>query len=108
LQEGGDIRTVRRILGIPIKSGRMRRADFVRFSKKASSTTQSGKNHVITYSISAVDRHGQKLVVGEGFKGVSQADAAADFIALQFGLTPENDAPEPDSGIDEYNLLTAD
>jgi len=108
LQEGGDIRTVRRILGIPIKSGRMRRADFVRFSKKASSTTQSGKNHVITYSISAVDRHGQKLVVGEGFTGASQADAAADFIALQFGLTPESDAPEADSGIDEYNLLTAD
>jgi len=108
LQEGGDIRTVRRILGIPIKSGRMRRADFVRFSKKASSTTQSGKSHVIRYSISAVDRHGQTLVVGEGFTGASQADAAADFIARQFGLTSENNAPEPDSGIDEYNLLTAD
>jgi len=108
LQEGSDIRTVRRILGIPIKSGRMRRADFVRFIKKASSTTQSGKNHVIRYSISAVDRHGQMLVVGEGFTGASQADAAADFIARQFGLTPENNAPEQGSGIDEYNLLTAD
>ncbi len=87
-QDGADLRTVRRILGIPVKRGQMRRADFVRFSKKASSKTQSGKTHVIHYSISAVDRHGQKLVVGEGFKGASQADAAADFIARQFGLTP--------------------
>ena len=46
--------------------------------------------------------------MGEGFTGASQADAAADFIARQFGLTPENNAPESDSGVDDYNLLTAD
>jgi hypothetical protein len=86
----------------------MRRADFVRFSKKASSKTQSGKSHVIHYSISAVDRQGQKLVVGEGFKGASQADAATDFIARQFGLTPETSASDADSASEEYNLLTAD
>ena len=86
----------------------MRRADFVRFSKKAASKTQSGKNHVIHYSISAVDRNGQKLVVGEGFKGVSQADAAADLIARLFGLTQNNEAPETDVTIDDSNLLAAD
>ena len=107
-QEGGDIVTLRRILGIPVKRGRMRRADFVRFSKKASSKTQSGKQHTIHYTISAVDSTGQKLVVGEGFKGASQADAAADFIARQFGLTPKTGHPEADSGVDDYNLLTAD
>ena len=108
LQDGGDIRTIRRILGIPVKHGRMRRADIVRFSKKASSKTQSGKRHVIHYTIFAVDNSGQKLVVGEGFKGASQADAAADFIARQFGLTPKDSSPENDSGVGEYNLLTAD
>jgi hypothetical protein len=108
IQEGGDIVTVRRILGIPVNRGRMRRADFVRFKKKASSKTQSGKRHTIHYTISAVDNSGQKLVVGEGFKGASQADAAAEMIARQFGLTPRNESPESDSGIDDYNLLAAD
>jgi hypothetical protein len=108
MQEGGDIVTVRRILGIPVKRGRMRRADFVRFKKKASSRTQSGKRHTIHYTISAVDNSGQKLVVGEGFKGAGQADAAADFIARQFGLTPRKESPESDSAIDDYNLLAAD
>ena len=108
LQDGRDIRTIRRILGIPVKHGRMRRADFVRFSKKASSKTQSGKRHVIHYTIFAADNSGQKLVVGEGFTGASQADAAADFIARQFGLTPETSASDADSASEAYNLLTAD
>ena len=107
-QEGGDIRTVRRILGIPVKRGQMRRADFVRFAKKASATTQSGGKHVIHYSVSAVDRHGQKLLVGEGFKGASQAEAAADFIARAFGLTPMDSDAEADFHVDDPSLLTID
>jgi hypothetical protein len=81
-QEGVDIRTVRRILGIPVKRGQMRRADF--------------------------DRNGQKLVVGEGFKGASQADAAADYIAGLFGLTTKNEHPEKGPAIRDYNLLMTD
>lgn len=108
VQEGGDIRTVRRILGIPVRRGQMRRADFVRFKKTASSRTQSGKQHVIRYTISAVERNGQELLVGEGFKGASQAAAAADFFARQFGLTPVISALAADSGFDDVNLLAAD
>jgi hypothetical protein len=108
MQDGADIRTIRRILGIPVKRGRMRRADFVRFNTKASSKTQSGNHHVIHYKIFAVDNSGQKLVVGEGFNGASQADAATDFIARQFGLTPETNASDADSASEAYNLLTAD
>jgi hypothetical protein len=107
-QEGVDIRTVRRLLGIPVKRGQMRRADFVRFEKKASSKTQSGQQHTIYYTISAVDRNGQKLVVGEGFKGASQADAAAEFIAGQFGLTPRKEDSQDESAVGDYDLLTAD
>ncbi|MCH8073635.1 MAG: DUF3592 domain-containing protein [Proteobacteria bacterium] len=108
VQEGGDIRTVRRILGIPVKRGQMRRADFVRFKKTASSRTQSGKQHVIRYTISALDSNGQELLVGEGFKGASQAAAAADFIGRQFGLTPVISALAANSEIEDYNLLAAD
>jgi hypothetical protein len=107
-QEGSDIRTVRRILGIPVKRGQMRRADFIKFKKKASSKTQSGKQHTIYYTISAVDRNGEKLVVGEGFKGASQADAAADFVAEMFGLAPQDEEPETESGVGDYDLLTTD
>ena len=82
VQEGGDIRTVRRILGIPVKRGRMRRADFVRFAKNASSRSQSGRQHVIRYTISALDSDGQELLVGEGFKGASQAAAAVNSSGL--------------------------
>ena len=58
------------------------------------------------YSLHAVDKRGQKMVVGEGFKGVSQADAAAELIAREFGLAIHAVATE--SGSDEINLLTAD
>ena len=106
VQDGGDIRTVRRILGIPVKRRQMRRADFMRFDKEISSTSQSGGKHVTLYSIHAVNRAGQKMIVGEGFKGVGQADAAANFFARQFGLTPQESAADAD--IDDYNLLAAD
>ena len=109
LQVGGDIRTIRRILGIPVKRGQMRRADFVRFSKKTSSSTRSGNKHVIHYAVYAVDRSGRKLKLGEGFKGASQAGAAADLIRQQLGLTPaKQGAPGIDAALDDYNLLTAD
>ena len=104
--EGGDIRTVRRILGIPVKRMRMRSSEFVRFNKKKSSYSQSGTRHVVHYSLHAVDKRGRKMVVGEGFKGVSQADAAADLIAREFGLALPANAAEPE--LDEINLLTAD
>lgn len=109
LQVGGDIRTVRRICGIPVRRAQMRRADFVRFSKKASSTSRSGNKHVILYSVYAVDRGGRKLVLGEGFNGASQADAAADIIARQFGLTPEKkNIRGTDATTDDYDVLATD
>jgi len=86
VQDGGDIRTVRRILGIKVKQRVMRRADFIRFDKKKTSTTQSGNKHVVNYAVHAVDRLGRKMIVGEGFKGAGQAKTAAELIAQQFGL----------------------
>jgi hypothetical protein len=108
VQDGGSIRTVRRILGIPVKRGQMRRSDFVMFRRKASSTTQSGKRHMINYKISAVDRHGHKLIMGEGFKNARQADTAADFVSRTFGLVQKDSAPGPDIGVEDHNLLTTD
>jgi len=106
-QNGSDIRTTRRILGIPVKQKVMRRAEFVRFKKKASSTTQSGSKHVIQYSVSAIDSNGQKMVMGEGFKGAGQAEAAASFIGEQFGLRGQRMAEISQATIEKDNFLTA-
>ncbi len=108
VQAGSDIRTVRRILGVPVKRMQMRRADFVRFKKNVSSSSQSGGKHVLHYSISAIDSSGQKMIVGEGFKSTSQADAAAALIAREFGLAERDVVPEKGSKTADYNLLTAD
>jgi hypothetical protein len=103
---GPDIRSVRRVLGVPLRQTRMRRSELLRLDKKKSSNSQSGTRHVVRYALYAVDRRGRKMVVGEGFEGISQADAAADFIAREFGLSLQEKATEAES--EEFNLLTTD
>jgi len=107
VQAGSDIRTVRRILGIPVKRRRMRRTDFVRFEKKITLKPHSAGKHALRYSVSAIDRSGQKMIIGEGFKSASQADAAMALIARKFGLTPQGEVTNAASAA-SYNLLTAD
>ena len=63
------------------------------------------------YSIHAVDTHGGKIVVGEGFKGESEANAAIRLISRELGLRqPENRTDSPAANDDEYkfNALAAD
>ena len=83
---GPEIVTVRRLLGIPISRKRLRRDSFQRFEKNSTFRTQAGNKHVIYYSIHAIGRHGKKLVVGEGFKGESEANAAIRLLSAEFGL----------------------
>jgi hypothetical protein len=102
-----ELRTARRVFGIPIKRSRMHLNDLVRFSKGSSFQSQSGRKHVVHYSIYAEDSHGQKIVVGEGFKGDSQANAAIRFLTRDFGLTPQEDQAGIASNID-FDYLAAD
>lgn len=85
-QEGSDLVSVRRILGIPVRKNRIRRTDILRFEKDVGSKTQSGDKHVVRYSVSVVANDGNEMTVGEGFKGVSQANAAVAYISNLFGL----------------------
>ena len=64
----------------------MHRDAFARFGKTSSLKTQTGNKHVIYYSVNAIDRDGKKLVVGEGFKGESEANAAIRLMSSEFGL----------------------
>jgi hypothetical protein len=86
----------------------MRRDEIVRLKKKLTSKSRSGDKHAVNYSISAIDRGGQKMIVGEGFKSASRAEAAMDLIAREFGLATLAEVTDTDASTDGYNLLTAD
>jgi hypothetical protein len=101
------LKTVRRILGIPVRRRQIRRSEFVRFSKGSASVTQMGDKHVMHYSIFAEDRHGQKIVVGDGFKGERQASAAIRFISRETGLNSKEDLIQHPA-TEEINLLAGD
>ncbi len=110
-QDGSDIRTVRRVLGIPVKRRRLRRANFIRFDRKKTSTTQSGSKHMVRYAVYAVDNLGRKMILGEGFNGAGQAEAAAELIGREFGLQEKRNpgkGDSPASDTDDYNFLTVD
>jgi hypothetical protein len=101
------LKTVRRILGIPVRRRQIQRSEFVRFSKGSGSRTQTGNKHVMHYSIFAEDRHGQKIVVGDGFKGERQASAAIRFIGRETGLKSKDDQIQGPIAND-VNLLAGD
>ena len=105
---GSQLRTVRRILGIPVKRTEMRRADFVRFRREVSMSTQAGSKHVIYYKLFALDSSGQERVVGEGFKGAGQADAAEEFISREFMLQPKGQQRDRPAVFGDANFLAAD
>ena len=104
-QQGGNIKTTRRVLGVPIRHGEMLRGHFAKFSKDSSFQTQSGGKHVMHYTIYTEDRRGYRLTVGEGLKGSSQADAAIRMIAREFGLSEHGPGPRKERDYDDGNLL---
>ena len=85
-REAGGFSTVRRVLGIPVKHSHMGSHEFVKFTKKSNFQTQSGGKHVMHYTVRAVDSSGRAVVVGEGFRGDSQAEAAMRLIGSELGL----------------------
>ncbi len=104
--EAGYLKTVRRVMGIAVRTRKMRRSNFVRFSRQRSSQSQAGSKHVIHYAVYAVDNTGQKLVVGEGFKGDGEATAATHLIARELGLAADSGPTE--SSAAGFDVLTAD
>jgi hypothetical protein len=96
-QLGDGIESVRRILGIVVSRKTLRRSDFVGFEKSSSMQTQSNGKHVMHYSVYALDRNRRRVVVGEGFKGAGQADAAIRVLGRDFGLVAAGKSRDVDS-----------
>jgi hypothetical protein len=107
IKNATELIAVRRILGIPVKRASIRCNELVRFSKDSSFKSQSGNKHVVHYSIFAEDRKGEKIIVAEGFKGASEANAAIRFLTREFGLTPQEDDVNVGSDL-EFDVLAAD
>jgi hypothetical protein len=105
--EGGQLISVRRILGIPISRRSIRTDQVQRFSKDSTMQTQSGRRHVMHYSIYAGDDSGQKICVGEGFTGESEANAAIRLIARELSVTPREGFAE-ERATDAFDALAAD
>jgi hypothetical protein len=72
--------------------------------------TQSGGRHVIYYAINILDHDGNKMVVGEGFRGESEAKAAMRMIAQELGLRVERSGEQSRTGMPLFDedVLTAD
>jgi len=87
-KEDGWIKSVRRILGVPVSRKQMRQNNFERFTKKSTMQTQSGGKHAMYYSIYAVDRQDNKMVLGEGFKGENEVTAAMRILSAELDLDP--------------------
>jgi len=102
-----ELKTIRRILGIPVKRNRMSISQIQRFTKGSSHKTQSGNKHTVFYSIHAQDGGGNKMVIGEGFKGKSEADTAIRFLSREFGITPRTEERTVNGEID-FDVLATD
>ena len=67
--------------------------------------------HDVTKSratLKAVDINGQKMTIGEGFKGANEARAAAEMIAREFGLVVREKPAQRTNQPDMANFLAAD
>lgn len=95
--EGNTIRSTRRILGIPVRRCELSRSSFRRFDLRESLKTQSGGKHVTYYKVVGIGRDEQTIVLGEGFRGQSQARAATAFLARELGLREIKDSEKPAS-----------
>ncbi len=84
--DGTSIVAVRRWLGIPIARRAIRPSDFEHFEKISEMQSQIGGKHVMYYKVLGVDRHANRLTLGEGFRGEAGADAGIRLLARELGL----------------------
>lgn len=103
--EGNELRSVRRLLGIPVSDKRLSRYDLRTLEPAQVMSSQSGGRHTVHYRIEARDSTGRSLTVATGLRGLSEARAAMRILEQDFDLNLERPAaPEADS----IDILAAD
>ena len=85
-RDGNTIRSVRRLLGIPIRRREMNVNAVYRLEKDSGLQTRAGGKHTMVYRITAIDRDANELLLGEGFRGESGASAAETLLMRELGI----------------------
>lgn len=108
MRDGNLLVSVRRLLAFPIKRRELRIDAFERFVKSSSKQSRAGSKTTMYYTVHAVGAAGERLVVGEGYKGASQAEAGIRMIADTFGLKVRKTTEHPQAEDGDYDFLAAD
>ncbi len=85
-RRGGDIVTVRRLLGLPIKRRQIALTDIKAIETASNMSSTSGSKHTVYYHIDAQTTDGRSIRMGEGFVGLDQARAAVRLLGESLGL----------------------
>ena len=104
-RETGQLIAVRRLLGVVVNRKSMPLSSIERLSSDSSMQTQSGGKHQMHYSLYAHDSGGNKMCVGEGFQGKSEADAALEILKREFGMSLRQ---KPTDYSQDFDALAAD
>lgn len=107
IKTASDVQSVRRFLGVPLRRHRMRVDQIHELTKKSAYKTQSGNKHTVYYSIYASDGQGNRMLVGEGFRGKSEAEAAIRFLSRELGIAESRRKSSASPDID-FDVLAAD
>ncbi len=81
-----EIRTVRRILGLPVKKCSLSLENISTFEKESTFGVTSGTKQVRHYTIYAPLSGHKKMILGEGFYGEGETDAAITIIKETLGI----------------------
>jgi hypothetical protein len=85
--DSGNITSVRRLLGFPIRTRSMRLNDLDRLEVDNGMQAQTGTRHIVYLKVKAINRSGNKLLLGDGFKGTPMADAAVRLFENELGFS---------------------
>jgi hypothetical protein len=107
-QDGVELHSKRRLFGLTVRHRKLHRNAFNRFEKNSTMQSQSGGKHTFHYSVYAIGRSAERITLGEGFHGESEADAAIRLIARELGLPLPDEPSANDDDPLEYNALAAD
>ena len=85
-RDGAHIRTRRRWLGVSLVARSIDLMRIARYRLERTMSSQSGGRHVVYFSLNLVDEAGKEVCVGEGLRGVNQAEAMLRRLTREFGL----------------------
>ncbi len=85
-KRSGELQSVRRVLGLPVKRRTLPTASVSKLVTETGMSSSSGTRHTVYYNLNIVDRDGNKIRLGEGFKGQDEVRVARRLLVEALGL----------------------